>query len=144
MGFTLISTGDACTPDSNYGAAKAWDFSRLGDEAAIICTSRATLCRQGPSCARLGQPGRLSLRSPAPGDRLAGFLVGSAAALGFAFIPLLFALGQGKLNFDFSVLEVHASGNQGQALLLGLADELANFFFVDQQFSGAQSGMVGG
>ena len=54
----------------------------------------------------------------------------------------MLAFGQGEFNFHSAVLEVHPGGDEGEALLLGLADELANFFFVDQQLAGAQGGMV--
>src|SRR5271157_1199532 len=79
-----------------------------------------------------------------PGDGFAGFLVGGAAALGFTLVPLLLALGEGEFDFDSSVFEIHAGGDQGESLLLGLANEFANFFFVNQKFAGAQGGMVGG
>src|ERR1039458_4314721 len=77
------------------------------------------------------------------GDGFAGFLVGGATALGLALVPELFALGQGEFDFDFAILEIHAGGDQSESLLLGLANELANFFFVKQKFAGAENGMIG-
>ncbi len=45
------------------------------------------------------------------GDGVTGFFVGGAAALGFAFVPELFAFGQSEFDFDFSVFEVHTGGD---------------------------------
>src|ERR1700730_6273481 len=73
-----------------------------------------------------------------PGDGISGLAVSRAAAIGFALVPQLFSLGQGKFNLHSAVFEVHASGNESQSLLLGFADEPANFLLVDKQLAGAQ------
>ena len=73
---------------------------------------------------------------------LSASLSGGAAAFGFALVPQLLAFGQGEFNLHSTVLEVHPRGDEGQALLLGLADELADFLLVDQQFAGAQGRVV--
>src|ERR1700687_982726 len=78
-----------------------------------------------------------------PGDGLPRFLVGGATALGLALVPLLFALRQREFDFDLAILEIHARGNQRESLLLGLANQLANFFFVKQKFAGTKGGMIG-
>src|SRR5271165_3299040 len=77
-----------------------------------------------------------------PGDSFSGFFIRSAAAFGFALVPELLAFSQGEFNLHSAVLEVHPRGDQGQALLLGLADELAKFLFVDEQLAGAQRRVV--
>src|ERR1700680_5043489 len=71
-------------------------------------------------------------------NRLAGFFIGGAAALGFAFVPELLALCQGKLQFHSSIFEVHAGGDQREPSLLRLSDKLAKFFFADKQLPGPQ------
>ena len=55
----------------------------------------------------------------------------------------MLAFGEGEFDFDFAILEIHAGGDEGESLLLGLADELANFFLVNQKFAGAEGGMIG-
>ena len=75
-------------------------------------------------------------------DRFPGFAVGGAPTLGFAFVPELLAFSQGKLNLYATVLEIHAGRDQGQAALLGFADELANFFAVHEQLTGPQRRMI--
>src|ERR1700730_3269165 len=66
-----------------------------------------------------------------PGDGFSGLAVSRAAALGFALVPQLFSLGQGKFNLHSAVFEVHASGNESQSLLLGFADELLDISMID-------------
>ncbi len=75
-------------------------------------------------------------------DCFPSFFVGRPSPLGFAFIPELLAFGEGQFNFYFAVLEVHADGDQRQSLLLGFADQLADFFFVHEQLAGAERGVV--
>src|SRR5579862_3629751 len=57
------------------------------------------------------------------GDRFAGFAVGGAAAFGFPLVPKLFAFGQSEFDFYPAILEIKARGDQGEPLLLGLADQ---------------------
>ena len=78
----------------------------------------------------------------AAGNRLASLFVGSAPAFGFALIPQLFSFGECEFHFHPAVLEVHARGNKGKSLLLGLTDQLADFVFMDQQFARTQRGMI--
>ena len=52
------------------------------------------------------------------------------------------AAGQREFNFHSAILEIQTGGDEGQALLLGLADELANLLFMDQQLAGAQGRVV--
>src|SRR5215469_17743546 len=75
-------------------------------------------------------------------DGFPGFLVGGAAALGFALVPELLALGKGQFYFHFAVFEIHAGGDQGEAALLGFPDQLADFVLVNEEFSGAQRCMI--
>src|SRR5207244_12657689 len=63
---------------------------------------------------------------------LAFFFICGFPALGLSFIPELFALGECQLNLHFPILEVHACGNEGEAALLCLADQLTDFFFMEQ------------
>jgi hypothetical protein len=77
------------------------------------------------------------LRFAAAGDGVAGFFVGGAAALGFALVPELFALGDGDLNLDTAILEVHPRGDDGEALLLDGGVEFEDLGVVDQEFAGA-------
>ena len=86
--------------------------------------------------------GATRLGFPASADGISGFFVGGAAAFGFAFIPELFAFGQGQFDFYFAILEIHADGDQRQSLLLGFADQLADFFFVHEQLAGAEWSVV--
>ena len=79
---------------------------------------------------------------PASADGVSGFFIGCSTAFGFALVPQLLAFGQRQLNFHFTVLEVHADGDQRESFLLGLADQLADFFFVHKQLAGAQRGVV--
>src|SRR5579871_2355825 len=78
----------------------------------------------------------------APCYRLAGFLVGGATTLGFAFIPELLAFSQGKFNFYFTVLEIHPCRDQRQALLLSLADQPADFFSVHEKLPRTQRSVI--
>ncbi len=95
-----------------------------------FCCSLGPLCLCGEEVFSIEQlkdersrvhyrPGHQLRRSPirklATGDLLAasrdgfpGFLVGGAAALGFALVPQLLALGKCEFHFDFAVFEVHA------------------------------------
>lgn len=79
----------------------------------------------------------------AAGYRFAGFFVGGTAALGLALIPLLLAFGERKFDFNFTALEIDARWNEGESLLLGFANELANFFGMHEKFARANGGMVG-
>src|SRR5579859_1501525 len=64
------------------------------------------------------------------------------AALGFALVPELLAAGQGQLALGFSIPEINARRDEGQPLLLGFADQLAQLFLMDEQFAGAQRLMI--
>ena len=75
-------------------------------------------------------------------NRFPSFLIRRPSSLGLPFVPKLLAFGQGQLHFHFAVLEVHADWDQRQSLLLGFTDQLADFFFVHQQLTGAQRGVV--
>src|SRR3954470_463921 len=79
---------------------------------------------------------------PRPCDRFPGFFVGGAATVGFALVPQLLTLGECKFYFHASILEIHAGGDEREALLLSFADELFDLFFMHQQFAGAERGMV--
>src|SRR5581483_651457 len=68
--------------------------------------------------------------------------VGSSTAFSFALVPQLLALGERKLQFHSSVLEIHARRDQSQTLLLGLADQFTGFFFMDEQFAAPQRGVI--
>src|SRR3954447_8867054 len=67
-------------------------------------------------------------------DRRPCFLLIRAATLGLALVPMLFALGQRQFAFHSAGLEIHAGGNQREALLLEFPREFANLFFFNQQF----------
>jgi len=84
----------------------------------------------------------VGLRLPAAADGFPRFFIRSSPPFGFALVPELLALGQGQFHLDPAVFEVHPRGNQGQALLLRFADELADLFAMHQQFAGAQRGMI--
>src|SRR5882762_4927854 len=86
---------------------------------------------------------KLRLSLPGAGNGLAGFLVGGATALGFAFVPGLFSFRQGDLTLQPSVFEVHASRNQCVPTLPGLDLQLSQFFRMDQKFARSKGGMVG-
>ena len=75
-------------------------------------------------------------------DRLSRFFVGGAPPLGLALVPQLLAFGQSELHLHSAVLEVHPRGDQGQSLLLRLADQLADLFAVHQQLASPQRGVV--
>jgi hypothetical protein len=75
-------------------------------------------------------------------DRVSRFFVRRPTPLRLPFIPELLALGQRELHFYFAALEVHPHRDQRQSLLLSLADQLADFFFVHEQFAGAEGGVV--
>src|SRR5579862_5545467 len=75
-------------------------------------------------------------------DRFSGFFVRRSPTLSLPLIPKLFAFSQGEFNFDSSILEIHTSRNQGQAFLLGLADEFPNFLLMHQELAGAQWSMI--
>ena len=77
-----------------------------------------------------------------PRNRLSGLFLGGTATLGFALIPQLFTFGECKLQFRSTVLKVHSGGNEGETLLLGFANQLSDFFLVDQQLPRAQGCMV--
>src|SRR5208282_2586834 len=62
------------------------------------------------------------LHLPAPRHGLSGFFVGGFAALGFALVPVLLALGDGEFHLHPSIAKVQPRRNQRQPLLLGLAD----------------------
>src|SRR5580765_3800903 len=70
------------------------------------------------------------------------FLVRRATPLRLPLVPQLLAFGQSKFDLHSAVLEVHANGYQGEPLRLGLADQLANLFFMHQQLAGPQRSMV--
>src|SRR5258706_2483631 len=76
-------------------------------------------------------------------DGFARFFIGGSATFGFTFIPVLFPAGQRQFDLDPTVLEVHAGGNQSQALLLCFTDQLSNLFLMNQKFSRAQRSVVG-
>src|SRR5438552_9278473 len=80
--------------------------------------------------------------SSAARNRCLRFGIRGFAAHGFAFIPELFAARQGQLAFCPSMLKVNARRDQGQPLLLGFADQLAQLVFMDQQFAGPQRFMI--
>src|SRR5579859_274464 len=75
-------------------------------------------------------------------DRLSGFLVRGPTTFGFPLIPELFTLGECKFYFHSTIFEVHARRNQRQTLLLGLADQLTDLFFVHQQLPGPERGVI--
>ncbi len=72
----------------------------------------------------------------------ASFAVGSASAFGLAFVPELLSARDRQLDFDASILEIHACRDERQALLLCLPDQLLELVPMHQQFSGAQSRVV--
>src|SRR6266480_1788555 len=74
---------------------------------------------------------------PAARNRIAGFLVGGAAALGFALVPELLALGDGQLHLDPAVLEIHPSGNKCEPLLLDGGMKLEKLGPMDEQLARA-------
>src|SRR5436305_635545 len=78
-----------------------------------------------------------------PHDSLTSFLVGGLAALGLALVPELLALGERDFTFYFPAAEVEAGGDERESLLLRLADELAQLFFMDEQLARAQRGVSG-
>jgi hypothetical protein len=55
-------------------------------------------------------------------DGGSGVAVGFAALLGFALVPVLLALGQGKLAFHSAVTEVKPGGNERMTLDLRLGE----------------------
>jgi hypothetical protein len=63
------------------------------------------------------------LRFPASGDRFTRFLIGRLSPLGFALVPMLFASCQSQLYFHAAIAEVQPRRDQGQSLLLRLADQ---------------------
>src|ERR1035438_3393604 len=83
-----------------------------------------------------------SLSFPAAVDRFPSFLIGRAPPVGLALVPELLALGQSQFHLDSPVLEVQPRGDQGETLLLGLANQLADLFAMHQQFAGTQRGVV--
>jgi hypothetical protein len=101
-------------------------------------TGDAELCS-----AWTGEDARLSTSLSSPGDGFAGFAVGSAAAFGFPFVPLLFASRQRHFDFHPAILEIHAGRNQGEALLLRFSKQLPDFLLVHQQLASAEHGVVG-
>jgi hypothetical protein len=76
-------------------------------------------------------------------DGIPRLVVGGAAAFRLAFVPLLLTFGERKFELDLPIFEVHTSGNERKSFNLRFADQLANFFLVEQQFSGAKFGMIG-
>src|SRR5580704_13716970 len=58
----------------------------------------------------------------AVGDGGAGFAVGFAAALGFAFVPILFALGDGQFALHATITKVKAGGDERMSFELRLSD----------------------
>src|SRR5258708_7427185 len=89
---------EARPPDSGYLAII---FTWMGNPADREATS-------------LGLTGALASAR----DGFARFLVGCPPTLGFAFVPLLLSASERQLDFDPTVFEVHAGGNQRQAFLL--------------------------
>src|SRR6202040_51301 len=71
------------------------------------------------------------------------FFVGGAATLGFPFVPLLFPTGQRQFDFHPAILEVYAGWDESQAFLLRFANQLPNFFLMNQKFASTQRSMVG-
>jgi hypothetical protein len=69
------------------------DSRFLGDEAAFGMTKLAVIQNGAGVCDLRGGATNLCLAASAYG--VAGFFVGGAAAFGFAFVPELFAFGQG-------------------------------------------------
>ena len=52
----------------------------------------------------------------------AGFAVGFAAALGFALVPVLFALGDGQFALDPAITKIKAGGDERRPFELRLSD----------------------
>ena len=89
------------------------------------------------------KPGLYNSRAlPASGDRFPCLAIGGSPPLGLAFVPKLLSLCQRKLNFHFAVLEIHPGGDERQAPLLRLADQLANFVFTHQELAGPQGSVI--
>ena len=76
-------------------------------------------------------------------DGGAGFAVGFAAALGFALVPVLLALGDGQFALDAAVAEVKPGGDERMTLDLRLSHQPPNFVLVHQQFSCAGFVVIG-
>src|ERR1700746_969591 len=83
-----------------------------------------------------------TLTLSASGYGFARLFVGSTASLGFALVPGLLALGQCEFDLRSTILEVHPQRHQSHALPLSLADQLADFQLMHQQFTGAQRLMI--
>src|SRR4029077_3811483 len=79
---------------------------------------------------------------PAPCHSFPGFFVRRATPFSLALVPKLLAFRQRQLDLDSTVLEVHANWYQGQPLLLGLADQLADLFAMHQQLAGPQRSVI--
>src|SRR5271165_1009417 len=60
----------------------------------------------------------------------------------FHACPRFVFLLPSHFHFSFSVAEVHACGNEGEALLLGLANQLVQLATVNQQLARAQRLMI--
>ena len=60
-------------------------------------------------------------------DRRAGFGFHLAVALGFALVVQFFALGDGQLQLDAAVFQVHLGGDERQPFFAGLAQQLVDF-----------------
>src|SRR6266496_6401056 len=85
---------------------------------------------------------RAMSRLSRPRDRFFCFFIRRAATFGFALIPELFTLGECKFYFHSTVFEVHAGRDQSQSLLLGLTDQLADLFLVDEEFPCPQGSVI--
>ena len=77
-------------------------------------------------------------------DCRTSFLVGFAFPFSLAFVPLLFACGDGKFAFDAAVAEVEPNGDKRRALSLGGGGELFDLAMMQQQFSRAQALVIHG
>src|SRR5438270_8740704 len=73
---------------------------------------------------------------------LASLTVSGLALFGLALVPELFAFGESDLAFHSSILEIKTRRDERMAFLLCLSDQLSQLLFVDQQFAGAQRGVV--
>src|SRR5882724_2243017 len=76
---------------------------------------------------------------PAPFfDHCARFTIGFALFFGLALVVKLLSLGDGKLDLDASILQIHFSRNKRETLLLNFAGELVDFRPMQQQLSRAR------
>jgi hypothetical protein len=92
--------------------------------------------------ASFGEMKNFRLGLPTSADRFSRFFIRRPPSFGLALVPELLAFGQSQFHLDPAVLKVQPRRDQGQALLLGLADQLANLFAMHQQLAGAQRGVV--